>query len=157
MAAHLFVLYFGMLSMLTPPVAIAAFVAANMAKARPMATGWEAVRIGWPAYLIPFFFAASPALLFDGPGWEIVLTVGKALIGVYIVTAAIVGFLRGQLNRPERILLAVCGAVVLFPSGLHAGGFWLNGAGVALAAVFCLLAGRKKAFALGQISNNQKD
>ncbi|MGI9353977.1 MAG: TRAP transporter permease, partial [Rhizobiaceae bacterium] len=86
MAAHLFVLYFGMLSMLTPPVAIAAFVAANMAKAPPMATGWEAVRIGWPAYLIPFFFAASPALLFDGPGWEIVLTVGKALIGVYIVT-----------------------------------------------------------------------
>ena len=157
MAAHLFVLYFGMLSMLTPPVAIAAFVAANMAKARPMATGWEAVRIGWPAYLIPFFFAASPALLFDGPGWEIVLTVGKALIGVYIVTAAIVGFLRGQLNRPERILLAVCGAVVLFPSGLHAAGLWLNGIGVALTAVFCLLAGRKKAFGLSQISNNQKD
>ena len=47
MAAHLFVLYFGMLSMLTPPVAIAAFVAANMAKAPPMATGWEAVRIAW--------------------------------------------------------------------------------------------------------------
>lgn len=156
MAAHLFVLYFGMLSMLTPPVAIAAFVAANMAKAPPMATGWEAVRIGWPAYLIPFFFAASPALLFDGTNWEIILTAGKALIGVYIVTAAIVGFLKRPLNPLERILLAICGVAVLFPSDILMGGAWLNGTGLALAAVFWLFASRKTAGAPSHPFKNTK-
>ena len=147
MAAHLFVLYFGMLSMLTPPVAIAAFVAANMAKAPPMATGWEAVRIGWPAYLIPFFFAASPALLFDGTGWEIMLTTGKALAGVYVVTAAIVGFLGRSLVGLERLALAICGAAILCPSDAFAGGGWLNFVGLALAAILWLFAMRKTAWA----------
>lgn len=115
MAAHLFVLYFGMLSMLTPPVAIAAFVAANMAKAPSMATGVEAVRIGWPAYLIPFFFAASPALLFDGPIWLVGLTAAKALIGVYAITVGIVGFVGRDLSLIERLGSAACGIFILWP------------------------------------------
>ena len=87
MAAHLFVLYFGMLSMLTPPVAIAAFVAANMAGAPPMATGFEAVRIAWPAFLVPFLFALSPELLLYGTWTGDVLVVTTALAGVILVTA----------------------------------------------------------------------
>lgn len=132
MAAHLFVLYFGMLSMLTPPVAIAAFVAANMAKAPPMATGFEAVRVAWPAYLIPFFFAASPALLLTGDPLIVALTVMKALIGVYFVTSAIVGFLGRTLEVWERVILAVGGFAILFPAQEVLGAPWLTIAGLAI-------------------------
>lgn len=132
MAAHLFVLYFGMLSMLTPPVAIAAFVAANVAKAPPMATAIEAVRIGWPAYLIPFLFAISPALLFDDEGWAVALTAAKALVGVYAVTAGIVGFLGRDLQTLERLGVTACGLAILCPWGAFEGGVWLNLAGVGL-------------------------
>ena len=133
MAAHLFVLYFGMLSMLTPPVAIAAFVAANMAKAPPMGTGWEAVRIAWPAYLIPFLFAVSPALLLDGAPLTIALTLVTALFGVWVVTAAIVGFFRTPLNPLLRLVLAGAGIAVLLPPDLFAFAHWLNLAGLAVA------------------------
>lgn len=138
MAAHLFVLYFGMLSMLTPPVAIAAFVAANMAGASPMATGWEAVRIAWPAYLIPFLFAASPALLLDGPPLDIGLTLATALAGVYLVTAGIVGFLGRSLSGRERAVAALSGLVVLLPHGVISGAIWLNAAGCLLFALLWL-------------------
>jgi TRAP-type uncharacterized transport system fused permease subunit len=145
MAAHLFVLYFGMLSMLTPPVAIAAFVAANMAKAPPMATAVEAVRVGWPAYLIPFIFAASPALLFDGPAWLIGVTVAKALIGVYVITGGIVGFLGRDLSGLERAGLIVCGVAILCPWQAFAGAVWLNVVGVALAIAFMTIRSRRAA------------
>ncbi|MCC1495034.1 TRAP transporter fused permease subunit [Cognatishimia sp. F0-27] len=117
MSAHLFVLYFGMLSMLTPPVAIAAFVAANMAGAPPMRTGLEAVRIAWPAFVVPFLFVASPALLFDGAWWQVVLALGTALVGVYFVTAGVVGFLWGTVGPFARLALITCGAAALWPPG----------------------------------------
>ena len=66
LAAHLFVLYFGMMSMITPPVALAAYAAANLAGADPWRTGLYAVRLGWTAYIVPFLFVASPALLLIG-------------------------------------------------------------------------------------------
>lgn len=140
MAAHLFVLYFGMLSMLTPPVAIAAFVAANMAKAPPMATGVEAVRIAWPAYLIPFLFAASPALLMDAPMLEIAITLITAGIGVYFVTSGIVGFLIQPLTLPARLAAAVGGLAILTPFDAGANAIWFNLAGVAtIIALFTVL------------------
>ena len=133
MAAHLFVLYFGMLSMLTPPVAIAAFVAANMAKAPAMATGWEAVRIAWPAYLIPFLFAASPSLLLNAPWFEASVIIATALAGVYLVTCGIVGYLLGPLDWPRRLAILAAGAAILLPHDMFAWAMWANigGAGVA--------------------------
>lgn len=122
MAAHMFVLYFGMLSMLTPPVAIAAFVAANMANAPPMRTGFEAVRIAWPAFLVPFLFVASPALLFDGTPVEIGVALVTALIGVWLATAGITGYLGRVLGAPARLALIVAGVAALWPPGApHAG------------------------------------
>jgi TRAP transporter 4TM/12TM fusion protein len=145
MAAHLFVLYFGMLSMLTPPVAIAAFVAANMARAPAMLTGFEAVRIAWPAYLIPFLFAVSPALIFDGPLPVVIMTTVKALVGVFAVTAGIVGFARRGLVLHERAFLAVCGLFILSPWDVVPWGAWLNGLGVLLLGVFWMRSLRKAA------------
>jgi TRAP transporter 4TM/12TM fusion protein len=115
MSAHLFVLYFGMLSMLTPPVAIAAFVAANMAKAPPMATGFESVRIAWPAFVVPFLFVASPALLLDGSWVDIALAVVSACIAVFFVTAGLVGFLAGRVPGPYRLALLASGIALLWP------------------------------------------
>jgi TRAP transporter 4TM/12TM fusion protein len=125
MAAHLFVLYFGMLSMLTPPVAIAAFVAANLAKADAMRTALEAVRIGWPAYLIPFIFVATPELLLNGSLSMIVIVLVKSLIGVAIITSGIVGFWKVELNSFERLLLMISGIIVLLPLSLADEIAWL--------------------------------
>ena len=125
MAAHLFVLYFGMLSMLTPPVAIAAFVAANLAKADAMRTALEAVRIGWPAYLIPFIFVATPELLLNGSLPMIVIVLVKSLIGVAIITSGIVGFWKVELNSFERLLLMISGIIVLLPLSLANEIAWL--------------------------------
>ncbi|KIN64099.1 TRAP transporter, 4TM/12TM fusion protein [Sulfitobacter noctilucicola] len=145
MAAHLFVLYFGMLSMLTPPVAIAAFVAANMAKAPPMATGIEAVRIAWPAYAIPFFFAASPALLFDGPLWLVAVTGVKAAVGVYATTGAITGFISRRLSSPERVIIALAGIAILCPWEVFDGAMWLNAVGIGAALAVVMLTPRRVA------------
>ena len=71
MAAHMFILYFGCLSMITPPVAIGAFAAANLADADPMRTGYAAMAFGWTAFLVPFLFVFSGALLMRGSALEI--------------------------------------------------------------------------------------
>lgn len=146
MAAHLFVLYFGMLSMLTPPVAIAAFVAANMAKAPPMATGWEAVRIAWPAYLIPFLFAASPELILRGAPLDVAATVATALAGIWLVTGAVSGFLARRLGNAERWLLAASGCAVLLPHGAMEGAVWINVAGAAAALLLWAARFRRPAY-----------
>ncbi|MEM8751928.1 MAG: TRAP transporter fused permease subunit [Pseudomonadota bacterium] len=142
MAAHLFVLYFGMLSMLTPPVAIAAFVAANMAKAPPMATGFEAVRIAWPAYITPFLFVASPALILQDGAWEGALAAATALSGVFCVTAAAVGWLGGPIRAAARLGLLALGAAALLPPAAFSGAGVLTAAAAVLGAVVALKARR---------------
>jgi len=142
MSAHLFVLYFGMLSMLTPPVAIAAFVAANMAKAPPMRTGLEAVRIAWPAFVVPFLFVASPALLFEGPLWQVALALGTSLVGVYLVTAAGVGFVAAPVSPQARLALAASGIAALWPPGAPAAGA-VMAAGMAVGGALVLMLRRQ--------------
>ena len=72
LAAHLFILYFGMMSLITPPVAPAAYVAAAIAGSPSMATGWTAMRFGWSSYIVPFLFVYSPAILMQGSVLDIV-------------------------------------------------------------------------------------
>ena len=78
-SAHLFILYFGLLSMLTPPVAIASYAAASIAKSNMWQTGVTGVRLAFVAYLLPFVFAFNPALLMDG-SW---LAIGVSCVTVY--------------------------------------------------------------------------
>jgi TRAP transporter 4TM/12TM fusion protein len=115
MAAHMFVMYFGMLSMITPPVAIAAFVAANMAGTEPMRTSVEAVRVGWPAFVVPFLFVASPSLLLAGTPVDNVVALVTACLGVTLLTAAIAGFAAGHMTLPQRALMTVPGVLLLLP------------------------------------------
>ena len=133
--AHMFVLYFGMLSMLTPPVAIAAYAAASLARAPAMQTGWEAVRLGWAAYLVPFLFVAAPSLLMSGPWWSVALALVSALAGVWMATAALVGYALSALGMPGRIGLAACGLALVIPPGAFGSALFLNAAGVVIGTI----------------------
>tara|TARA_R110000868_G_scaffold1253_12_gene9782 strand:- start:24666 stop:26648 length:1983 start_codon:yes stop_codon:yes gene_type:complete len=114
-AAHMFVLYFGLMSMITPPVAIAAFAAASLAGSKPMETGFTAVRLGWIAYVIPFVFVLSPALLGQGTAWEIGSATVTAFIGVWIASCALIGYMFGPLSMLMRLLIFTAGILLLLP------------------------------------------
>jgi TRAP transporter 4TM/12TM fusion protein len=134
MQAHLFVLYFGMLSMITPPVALAAFAAANIARTDAWETGIEAVKIGWTVFLIPFLFAASPALLMFGGVRDVALALGTTLGGIWLGCAAQVGFLLRPLSGAERALALGAAAALLLPHQAVPMGLLWNAGGVALGA-----------------------
>ena len=116
MAAHMFILYFGMLSMITPPVALAAFAAANISKAGVMETAWAACMIGWTKFALPIMFVLSPTLLLIGTPGQIAVDTITALIGVYFVTIGIVGFFRAPIGWPFRLVMLVLGGLGLAPS-----------------------------------------
>lgn len=110
-AAHMFILYFGMMSMITPPIALCAFAAAAITKASPMATGVAAMRIGWAAYVIPFAFVMTPALLLEGSFIEIVIATAQTVAGVFAVSAAVVGYFVKPLGNVLRIMIGGVGFV----------------------------------------------
>ena len=87
MAAHMFVMYNGMLSMITPPVAFAAYAAANIARTDGWTTGWIACLVGWSTFILPFLFVLTPSLLMDGPGHLIVWNFVRILFALFIGTA----------------------------------------------------------------------
>lgn len=114
---HLFILYWSMLSYITPPVAIGAFAAATIAQANPMKTGIEAMRLGGVIYLLPFFFVVAPALLLQGPWSGILLTFGSTLFGVFLISCAAQGWLIGLGRFPAGLSGATLRVLTLF-SGL---------------------------------------
>jgi TRAP transporter 4TM/12TM fusion protein len=132
LSAHMFILYFGMMSMITPPIALAAFAAASISRADPMKTGYVAMRMGWVAYVIPFLFVLSPTLLMVGAPWKIALNVASATIGVYIVSVAMVGFFTRPLCVVTRILLALGGLAAVFPDTAIGASGTIDIAGIAL-------------------------
>jgi TRAP transporter 4TM/12TM fusion protein len=115
LAAHMFVLYFGMLSMITPPVALAAYAAANISKAGVMETGWAACRIGWVKFVLPFMFVLSPTLLMIGAPASIIYDAVTAFVGVYYATVGIVGFFRREIGAMTRIVMIIAGAAAILP------------------------------------------
>ncbi|WP_366658202.1 TRAP transporter permease [Fodinicurvata sp. EGI_FJ10296] len=104
-SAHFFVLYFGMLSNITPPIALAAYAAASIAQADPWRTGFEAFRIGFPAFLLPFAFVYAPELLLRGSAISVVTTILVSL-GVVLILAKLASFsgtmIRTAMGEPER-------------------------------------------------------
>jgi TRAP transporter 4TM/12TM fusion protein len=148
-AVHLFMLYWGMVSFITPPVAIAAFVAAGIARAAPMQVGMKAVRLGSTMYFVPFFFVLNPALILRGAPGEIAVVVGTAVLGIWLIASAIEGYLvwLGRLDRGigsaiARILLFASGMAMALPGGGELGlsHVQLAGLGVVLAIAGILVA-----------------
>lgn len=132
MAAHMFALYFGMLSMITPPVAIAAFAAATVANTDAMKTGYAAVLFGWSAYIIPFLFVVSPALLMNGAPLDILIATGTSIAGVWAVSVGFAGYLFATLAVPLRLLFCAAGVALLMPVTAFASAPLINVAGAAL-------------------------
>ena len=141
---HLFILYWSMLSYITPPVALAAFAAAAIAQAKPFATAFEAMKLGTIVYIIPFFFVLDPAFILQAGPLESLLTVLRAGLGILLICAGIQGYLFG-VGRIEtglpgtiaRVLLGIAGLAFAFPSnaGLAVPILGAVGAGAAMAAV----------------------
>ena len=145
--AHLFILYFGMMSMITPPIALAAFAAATLTKADPMATGFVAMKYGWTAYFVPFLFVFSPTLILFGDPSDIAINVVTAAIGTYLASVAVIGFLARHLNILVRAILAVAGLAAMLPYEIFETAGALNIAGVAVGVAVCafeMLAARRK-------------
>lgn len=115
-AAHMFVLYFGMMSMITPPIALACFAAATLTKASPLMTGVAAVRLGWVAYIVPFLFVFSPSLLMVGETSDIAISVVTAILGVFLITIGVVGFYRIRLGSVFRTAFFAAGLATLTPA-----------------------------------------
>ena len=138
MAAHMFVLYFGMLSFITPPICIAAFAAAKLAGSDQMRTGYAASRFGWSAFVVPFLFVFSPSLLLEGNLLSLIHDISTAFIGVWLVSAALVGYLFARLGNWQRLALGLGGLLILIPAGAFKGAFWTDVAGLIIAAVILL-------------------
>ena len=149
MQAHMLVLYFGMMSMVTPPVALAAFAAANIAGCDPWKTGWTAVRVGWCAYLVPFLFALSPALLLYGSWVDVTASAVTATVGVFMGTVAAVGYMRDKVAPPGRLLFAACGLMLLIPTDMFEGAPMVNLVGVVASAILVF-----RHLALGRAARN---
>lgn len=129
LAAHLFIFYFAILSAITPPVALAAFAGAAIAGSEPMRTGFEAMRLALVAYIVPFLFVFSSVLIGEGPVFKIALGVATAVFGIWILGAAITGFLFDGLSVLKRTLLAIGGVGLLIPVGLGGSFGWISDLG----------------------------
>jgi TRAP transporter 4TM/12TM fusion protein len=125
MAVHMFIFYWGMLSSITPPVAIASFAAAGIAGAPPMKSSWESMRVGSIIYFIPFFFVLNPAFVLQGPLSETFILTVTAAVGIVFICGGIQGYqmgigdLRsgGRLEWPLRVSFIAGGFVLASPGG----------------------------------------
>ena len=115
LAAHMFVFFFGCLSMITPPVAMAAFAAAHIAQTSPVQVALTACRLGWPAFAVPFVFVFSPGLLMDGGPLVIVVSLLAAAAGVWMGSVALAGQLVRVLPWSVRALAALSAGLLLYP------------------------------------------
>ncbi len=128
LAVHLFILYWGMVSYITPPVALGAFAAATMARTNALAAGVEAMRLGSIIYFVPFFFVLNPALIGEGDTMEVIVVLATALLGVYLVGSALQGYIAGfgsigsgKLPMAARGLLLVGGLFFAAPGDVIPG------------------------------------
>lgn len=135
MAAHMYVMYFGMLSMITPPVAIAAYAAANIARTSGWNTGWTAVVVGWSTFFIPFLFVLEPSLLMEGSAGAIVWNLARNLFGIFIGTAGIVGYAFGPISASMRIVFVAVAVAILMPPNAFPGAAAIDWLGLGAAVV----------------------
>ena len=115
MAAHMFIFYMGVTSDLTPPTCLSPFAAAAIAGSPPMATAWQAMRLGAVLFIVPFMFVYQPALLMIGSWPQILLAAGTAALGVVCLAAGLQGWLRRRATLVDRLLLFAAGFLFVAP------------------------------------------
>lgn len=117
-AAHMFAFYFAILSAITPPVALAVYAAASLAKSELWASGWAAVRIGAPGFIVPFMFVYQPAILMIGPWTDIVMSSLTATLGCVVLAAGLHGYFLRPCRTWERGALIVAALGLIDPNWL---------------------------------------
>jgi TRAP transporter 4TM/12TM fusion protein len=115
LVAHMFIFYFAVLSAITPPVAVASFAAASLARADPWETSWIAVKLGLATFIVPFMFFVSPALLGQGPWVDILHVFATAALGVFFLASSTEGWLHGPLPPLLRALLFAAAIMLIVP------------------------------------------
>jgi len=138
LAAHLFIMYFGAMSFITPPICIAAYVASSIAGSEPLRTGFLGMRLGIVAYVVPFVFCYAPALLLAGPIHEIILVVAAVALGVISIAIAFEGYLFDRLDRLKRIGFGLSGFMLIVPN------LTTNGIGLLLGILLLLWEYRRR-------------
>ena len=133
LTSHLFVFYFACLSAITPPVALAAYAGAGIAKCSPMTTAVEACKLGFAGFIVPFAFCYSPAMMMQGTVPEILSVFLTAFIGTAVISGGFQGWLFWRLNIIERIILIASGLLLFIPGSVT------DIAGLAITAALLLL------------------
>ena len=133
LTSHLFVFYFACLSAITPPVALAAYAGAGIAKCSPMTTAVEACKLGFAGFIVPFAFCYSPAMMMQGTVPEILSVFLTAFIGTAVISGGFQGWLFWRLNILERIILIASGLLLFIPGSVT------DIAGLAISAALLLL------------------
>lgn len=136
LVAHLFIFYFAVMSAITPPVALAAYAGSALAGSDPVRTSVESFKIGLAAFVVPYMFFFSPAMLLQGTGFEIAHVAITAVAGVYFLSCAVQGWFLGHAGPAVRIGLTLAGLATI------AGGWLTDGIGLAIAIV--LIVAQKK-------------
>lgn len=153
LAAHLFIFYFGMMAMVTPPVALAAYATASIAGASVMKTGMAAFRFALVGFTLPYMFVYRPELLLlavDGstpPLWNVVVAITAASLGILALAAAMAGFLFHRLGWGLRAALFVAAASALFPDQWEVAGYRLpifDMLGISILAVVSAVSWRRR-------------
>lgn len=118
--SHLFVLYWGMLSYITPPVALASITAAQIAGAKGLATGFTSMRLGAALFLLPFVFVYEPALLLQGDLITIIISIGSTVLALTALSCALEGYLYrlGKITRWEKLLIGIGAIALMAPNHL---------------------------------------
>ncbi len=132
-AAHMFAFYFGVVSTITPPVALASFAGAAIAKSPPMSTAVESSKVGIAKYIVPFAFIYNPALLMEGPILLSIYSLIAVLLAYWCMTLGLEGWFNGPLNPLKRMLALVGSVFLLIPPQetiYDFSGFILNGFGL---------------------------
>ena len=117
LTAHFFIFYFAVMSAITPPVALAAYAGAALAQSDPMKTSVESFRIGLAAFVVPYMFFFSDALLMQGGWLDTIHVTISALFGIYLLSSGIIGWFFGRIGWMARALL-ICGALAMLDAGL---------------------------------------
>ena len=118
LSVHLFILYWAMLSYITPPVALGAYAAASIAEANALKTGFAAMRLGSVIYVIPFIFVLDVAFILQGPWYASAQVFAEAIVGVWLICAGLQGYLAGlgRLDSPAvRTLVSIGGLLIALP------------------------------------------
>lgn len=115
LAAHLFIFYFGIISAVTPPVALAAYAGAGIAGSDPFKTGYTAWRLALSGFILPYMFVANPVLLMKGQFLDILLACISATLGIYALSAGLQGYLLNKTNTLQRILLIAASLTLIHP------------------------------------------